>query len=71
MGVALEELVGDRIGEFQAILGGHFLRGEMWDKAYVYYLGCRRGRDPTARLPRGVSALRDAEQALTNLPPTR
>ena len=53
VGVALEELVGDRIGEFQAILGGHFLRGEMWDKAYAYYLAAGEAADPAARLPRG------------------
>ena len=70
VGLALEELVGDRIGEFQAILGGHFLRGETWDKAYAYYLAAG---DAAARLhayPEAYLHYAKAEQALTNLPPT-
>ena len=70
VGLALEELVGDRIGEFQAILGGHFLHGEIWDKAHAYYLAAG---DAAARLhayPEAYLHYTTAEQALTNLPPT-
>ena len=58
VGLALEELVGDRIGEFQAILGGHFLRGEIWDKAYAYYLAAGDAARTAACLPGGLSPLR-------------
>ncbi|HEX6474040.1 MAG TPA: adenylate/guanylate cyclase domain-containing protein, partial [Candidatus Limnocylindria bacterium] len=70
VGVALEELVADRIGEFQAILGAHFLRGEIWDKAYSYYLVAG---DAAARLhayPEALLHYAKAEEALGNLPPT-
>ncbi len=36
VGAALEELAGDRLGELPAILGGHFLQGGNWEKAYIY-----------------------------------
>jgi class 3 adenylate cyclase/tetratricopeptide (TPR) repeat protein len=70
VGAALEELVADRIGEFQAILGGHFLRGEVWDKAYTYFLqagdaATRLHAYPEARVHYGK-----ALQALSSLPPT-
>jgi tetratricopeptide (TPR) repeat protein len=70
VGAALEELVGDRIGEFQAILGGHFLRGEVWDKAYAYFLhagdaATRLHAYPEARVHYGK-----ALQALSSLPST-
>jgi adenylate cyclase len=70
VGAALEDVVGDRIGEFQAILGGHFLHGEVWNKAYAYYLAAG---DAAARLhayPEALSHYSTAEQALRNLPPT-
>lgn len=70
VGATLEELVGDRVGEFQAILGGHFLRGEIWEKAYTYYLAAG---DAAARLhayPEASQHYAKAEQALRNLPPT-
>ena len=70
VGLALEELVGDRIGEFQAILGGHFLRGETWDKAYAYYLAAGEAAARLHAYPEASLHYATAEQALTNLPPT-
>ncbi len=58
VGLALEELVGDRIGEFQAILGGHFLRGEIWDKAYAYYLAAGEAAARLHAYPEASPALR-------------
>ena len=59
VGLALEELVGDRIGEFQAILGGHFLRGEIWDKAYTYYLAAGEAAARLHAYPGGLPALHE------------
>jgi class 3 adenylate cyclase/tetratricopeptide (TPR) repeat protein len=70
VGAALEELVADRVGEFQPILGGHFLRGEVWDKAYTYYAAAG---DAAARLhayPEASSHYSSALQALHALPPS-
>ena len=70
VGAALEELVADRIGEYQAILGGHFLRGEVWDKAATYY---RDAGDAAARLhayPEASAHYGNTLQALHSLPPT-
>ena len=70
VGEALEELVADRVGEFQAILGNHFLRGEVWEKAYPYYLAAG---DAAARLhayPEASTHYAKALQALYSLPPT-
>jgi class 3 adenylate cyclase/tetratricopeptide (TPR) repeat protein len=69
VGAALEGLVADRIGEFHAILGGHFLRGEVWEKAYTYFLqagdaAARLHAYPEARLHYGK-----ALQAISSLPP--
>ena len=55
VGAALEELAGDRLGELPAILGGHFLRGESWEKAYSYLTAAGRAATrlhahPEARL---------------------
>jgi adenylate cyclase len=69
VGAALEELVADRIGEYQAILGGHFLRGEVWDKAAAYY---RDAGEAAARLhayPEASAHYTSALQALQALPP--
>jgi len=69
VGAALEELVADRIGEYQAILGWHFLRGEVWDKASAYY---REAGDAAARLhayPEASAHYANALQALHALPP--
>ena len=69
VGAALEELVADRIGEYQAILGGHFLRGEVWDKAAAYY---REAGDAAARLhayPEASAHYASALQSLHALPP--
>jgi adenylate cyclase len=69
VGAALEELVADRIGEYQAILGGHFLRGEVWDKAAAYY---RDAGDAAARLHAYAEAsahYANALVALGSLPP--
>jgi tetratricopeptide (TPR) repeat protein len=69
VGAALEELVADRIGEYQAILGGHFLRGEVWDKAAGYY---RDAGDAAARLhayPEASAHYGNALHALQALPP--
>jgi class 3 adenylate cyclase/tetratricopeptide (TPR) repeat protein len=69
VGAALEELVADRIGEYQAILGGHFLRGEVWDKAFTHYRGAG---DAAARLhayPEASAHYASALQALRALPP--
>ncbi|MEO8252067.1 MAG: adenylate/guanylate cyclase domain-containing protein [Chloroflexota bacterium] len=69
VGAALEELVADRIGEYQAILGNHFLRGEVWDKAAAYY---REAGDAAARLhayPEASAHYANARQALHSLPP--
>jgi class 3 adenylate cyclase/tetratricopeptide (TPR) repeat protein len=69
VGAALEELVADRIGEYQAILGGHFLRGEVWDKAAAYF---RDAGDAAARLhayPEASAHYAKALQALSTLPP--
>jgi len=69
VGAALEELVADRIGEYQAILGRHFLRGEVWDRAAAYY---RDAGDAAARLhayPEAAAYYANALQALGNLPP--
>ena len=70
VGVALEELVADRIGEFQAILGGHFLHGEVWDKAYAYYLAAGDAAGRLHAYPEALSHYSAAEQALRNLSPT-
>jgi adenylate cyclase len=70
VGAALEELVADRIGEFQATLGDHFLRGEVWDKAYTYY---RDAGDAARRLhahPEARLHYENALQALSSLPPS-
>jgi class 3 adenylate cyclase/tetratricopeptide (TPR) repeat protein len=70
VGEALEELVADRIGEFQTILANHFLRGEVWEKAYAYYLAAG---DAAARLhayPEASTHYAKALQALYSLPPT-
>jgi predicted ATPase/class 3 adenylate cyclase len=69
VGAALEELVADRIGEYRAILGAHFLRGEVWDKAATYY---RDAGDAAARLhayPEASAHYANALQALHALPP--
>jgi class 3 adenylate cyclase/tetratricopeptide (TPR) repeat protein len=69
VGAALEDLVADRIGEYQAILGGHFLRGEVWDKAAPYY---RDAGDAAARLhayPEASTHYANAGRALRALPP--
>lgn len=69
VGAALEELVADRIGEYQAILGAHFLRGEVWDKASAFY---RDAGDAAARLhayPEASAHYARALQALHSLPP--
>jgi class 3 adenylate cyclase/tetratricopeptide (TPR) repeat protein len=69
VGAALEELVADRIGEYHAILGGHFLRGEVWDKAFTHY---REAGDAAARLhayPEASAHYANALQALHSLPP--
>jgi tetratricopeptide (TPR) repeat protein len=69
VGAALEELVADRIGEYQAILGGHFLRGEVWDKAATYY---QDAGDAAARLhayPEASAHYAKALQALRSVPP--
>ena len=69
VGAALEALVADRIGEYHAILGAHFLRGEVWDKAAMYY---REAGDAAARLhayPEASAHYGNAIQALHSLPP--
>lgn len=68
IGAALEELVADRIGEFQATLGEHFLRGEVWDKAYTYY---RDAGDAARRLhayPEARLHYENALQAVSAMP---
>lgn len=70
VGAALESLVADRIGEFQATLGEHFLRGEVWDKACTYY---RDAGDAARRLhayPEARLHYENALLALRELPPT-
>jgi tetratricopeptide (TPR) repeat protein len=70
VGEALEELVADRIGEYQTMLGNHFLRGEVWEKAYPYY---QAAGDAAARLhayPEASTHYAKALQALYSLPPT-
>jgi len=69
VGAALEQLVKDRIGEFRPILGAHFLRGEVWDKAAAYY---REAGDAAARLyayPEASAHYTSALEALKALPP--
>jgi len=36
VGEAMEEQFGDRLNEYSNIVGEHFLRGEDWERAYVY-----------------------------------
>jgi tetratricopeptide (TPR) repeat protein len=70
VGAALEELVADRIGEFHAILGRHFLLGEVWEKAYSYFL---QAGDAAARLhayPEARVHYGKALQALASLSPS-
>jgi class 3 adenylate cyclase/tetratricopeptide (TPR) repeat protein len=69
VGTALEELVADRIGEFQATLGSHFLRGEVWDKAYAYYLDAADAARRLHAYPEARLHYADALQALSSLPP--
>jgi tetratricopeptide (TPR) repeat protein len=70
VGEALEELVADRIGEFQAILGNHFLRGEVWDKAYTYYRDAGDAATGLHAYPEARLHYGHALQALSSLPPS-
>jgi class 3 adenylate cyclase/tetratricopeptide (TPR) repeat protein len=45
--LAMEELFSDRIGEFSTVIGEHFLRGEVWERASEYLI---RAGDTAARL---------------------
>lgn len=70
VGTALEQLVADRLSEFHAVLGGHFLRGEVWDKASEHFM---RAGDAAKRLHAYAEArlhYAKALQALASLPPT-
>jgi class 3 adenylate cyclase/tetratricopeptide (TPR) repeat protein len=70
VGAAMEELVTDRIGEFQAVLGGHFLRGENWEKACAYFI---QAGDAATRLhahPEASLHYDKALQGLAQLPVT-
>ena len=70
VGTALEQLVADRLSEFHAVLGGHFLRGEVWDKASDHFM---RAGDAAKRLHAYAEArlhYAKALQALASVPPT-
>jgi adenylate cyclase len=69
VGAALEELVADRVGEFQAILGGHFLRGEVWGKAAAYYRDAGAAAARLHAYPEATAHYANALQALHSLPP--
>jgi class 3 adenylate cyclase/tetratricopeptide (TPR) repeat protein len=47
VGQAMESLFADRLSEFHSILAGHFLRGEVWEKAADYLI---KAGDAAARL---------------------
>jgi class 3 adenylate cyclase/tetratricopeptide (TPR) repeat protein len=70
VGEALEELMADRIGEFQTILGNHFLRGEVWEKAYPYYEAAGDAATRLHAYPEASTHYAKALQALSSLPPT-
>jgi len=70
VGEAMEDLFADRIGEFTSIIGEHFCKGEVWEKAYEY-LG--RAGDAAARLYANIEGRRNyarALQCLDQLPDT-
>lgn len=70
VGTALEELVADRVGEFQAILGGHFLRGEEWERAYTYLTQAGRAATRLHAHPEARLHFDNALEAVSHQPST-
>jgi class 3 adenylate cyclase/tetratricopeptide (TPR) repeat protein len=70
VGMALEELVADRVGEFVAILGGHFLRGEEWERAYTYLTQAGRAATRLHAHPEARLHFDNALEAVSHQPST-
>ena len=60
-GEAMEQLFSGRLSEFSAIVGDHFLRGEVWEKAAAYLI---EAGDAAARVNAFHTARRNYRQAL-------
>ncbi|MGV8074237.1 MAG: adenylate/guanylate cyclase domain-containing protein [Syntrophobacteraceae bacterium] len=70
IGEAMESIYGDRFAEYSSIIGEHFFRAEVWDRAF-YYLD--KSGDTAARLfalPEAVTHYGQALRALERLDPT-
>ena len=64
VGEAMEDLLGQRLGEFQSIIAEHFLRAEDWGRAAEYLL---RAGDEAARLSADAEARGHYEKAMNAL----
>ncbi len=67
-GETIEREFADRLGESTGLLGGHFLRGERWEKAFRYL---RKAGDAASRLhahPEARQHYDGALQALAEMP---
>ncbi len=70
VGAAMEELFAERIGEFSAIVGRHFLRGEVWEKAFSYFVTAGDAATGLHAHPEARLHYEQALLALSHLPST-
>jgi tetratricopeptide (TPR) repeat protein len=64
VGEAMEDMLGERLGEFQSIIAEHFLRAEAWAQAADHLL---RAGDEAARLSADAEARGHYEKAMNAL----